>query len=416
MSRRSNPIPGSIESVPGYPRVKLYKIPASGFFQTRALIDNQRITRTTGTAIKSHAIKKAKEFYDELLLKKRQNLPLTEGVQFEKTFRAMVEVDRTRIASGARKQSLVDDALYIFEKDLLPFFRHDNLKNINFARIQEYVVHLQKRNVGAATIRNHFIHLRKCLKYALRLELLDKLPAFPTVTVTDNPRTSFDQNEYEHLKVTISECIKDKEKVRKKAITNELLYLTIFMVNSFLRPQDLKELRNRDIAVVRTQHRTYLRIMAKGKVKPAPVITLPLAVEVYEALTKFNKKLGFAKPHDFAFFPALKGRAHAMKTMQLQFNHVLEKAGLKTDVNGQPRVLYSLRHTCIMFRLTQGNVDRFTLARNCRTSVEMIDRFYSKYLDPEMNVDGLHSFKPGQIGQPTFRTIPHYKPEDDLVI
>lgn len=415
MSKRSNPVPGSVESVPGYPRVKLYKIPASKFFQSRASINSKRITRSTRTQIKAHAIKKAKEFYDELLLKKSQNLPLTEGVQFEKTFKAMLAVDKTRVASGQKKQSLVDDGQYIFAKDLLPFFKHDSLKNINFARIQEYVVHLQERNVSAATIRNHFIYLRKCLKHAIKLELIDRLPAFPSVTITDNPRGWLDKEQYEHLKRVIAKCIKDKAQVRYQPITNELLYLTIFMVNSFLRPQDLKELRNRDIAVVKTKDRSYLRIMAKGKVAPAPVISLPLAVEIYEELTKFNKKLGFGKPENFTFFPAMSGRTHAMKIMQLQFNHVLDEAALKTDNNGQPRVLYSLRHSCIMFRMLQGNVDRFTLARNCRTSVEMIDRFYGSHLDAEMNVEGLHSYKPGYEPQ-GFKTIPHYKPEDDLVI
>ena len=39
--------------------------------------------------------------------------------------------------------------------------------------------------------------------------------------------------------------------------------------------------------------------------------------------------------------------------------------------------------------LNAKNIDLLTLARNCRTSVEMIQRFYASHLTAEMNVDKL---------------------------
>ena len=54
--------------------------------------------------------------------------------------------------------------------------------------------------------------------------------------------------------------------------------------------------------------------------------------------------------------------------------------------------MYSLRHTAIMFRLTESQgLDLLSLARNARTSVEMIDRFYAKHLTAEMNVELIQS-------------------------
>jgi len=45
-----------------------------------------------------------------------------------------------------------------------------------------------------------------------------------------------------------------------------------------------------------------------------------------------------------------------------------------------------------MFRLTESQgLDLLSLARNARTSVEMIDRFYAKHLTAEMNVDLIQS-------------------------
>jgi hypothetical protein len=37
-----------------------------------------------------------------------------------------------------------------------------------------------------------------------------------------------------------------------------------------------------------------------------------------------------------------------------------------------------------------GRIDLLTLARNARTSVEMIERFYASNLNAEMNIDLLH--------------------------
>ncbi len=62
------------------------------------------------------------------------------------------------------------------------------------------------------------------------------------------------------------------------------------------------------------------------------------------------------------------------------------------DTWERPRTLYCLRHTAIMFRLLYGQgIDMLTLARNARTSVNMIERFYASSLSGEMNVGLLHS-------------------------
>jgi hypothetical protein len=59
---------------------------------------------------------------------------------------------------------------------------------------------------------------------------------------------------------------------------------------------------------------------------------------------------------------------------------------------GQKRTIYSLRHTAIMFRLLYGRgIDLLTLARNARTSVDMIERFYASNLTAEMNIELLQS-------------------------
>src|SRR5262249_7784414 len=61
------------------------------------------------------------------------------------------------------------------------------------------------------------------------------------------------------------------------------------------------------------------------------------------------------------------------------FNAVLDELDLKTDREGLPRTAYSLRHTYICMRLTNG-ADPYQVANNCRTSVDMINKYYGTHV------------------------------------
>lgn len=61
------------------------------------------------------------------------------------------------------------------------------------------------------------------------------------------------------------------------------------------------------------------------------------------------------------------------------FNALLERNKLKVDRDGNARTAYSLRHTYICLRLTEG-ADVYQIAKNCRTSVEMIQKFYAAHI------------------------------------
>ena len=91
------------------------------------------------------------------------------------------------------------------------------------------------------------------------------------------------------------------------------------------------------------------------------------------------------------FVPSARKRSSfvALEFLGWQFKHVQGVAGVGNNkANGSARTLYSLRHTAITFRLLYGRkIDLLTLARNARTSVEMVEKFYSSNLSAEMNID-----------------------------
>ena len=61
------------------------------------------------------------------------------------------------------------------------------------------------------------------------------------------------------------------------------------------------------------------------------------------------------------------------------FKTILDEENLRFDREGRPRTAYSLRHTYICLRLMEG-ADIYQIAKNCRISVEMIEKFYAAHI------------------------------------
>ncbi len=71
------------------------------------------------------------------------------------------------------------------------------------------------------------------------------------------------------------------------------------------------------------------------------------------------------------------------------FNNVLAEQKLKFDRDENRRTAYSLRHTYICFRLMEG-ADIYQIAKNCRTSVEMIEKFYAAHIKTSLDTAAIN--------------------------
>ena len=400
---RSVPIPESITRIgKGYPdKLCIFQLPASSYWWVRYWTQNKMVKRSTKTANKREAIAFAKQFYEEILLRERNLLPITKSPTFQKVSDLLIEEQKALIERGERNAKLNVNDEQKLKKDLLPFFKDFHVRDITFKHINDYVKTLADRKLKPATIKVHLNLIHKILILASREGLLDRLPVMPKVKTVDSPRGWFNEDEYELLKKKASEIAFSKEEVhlvRKEPITYEMVHVIWFMTASFLRPSDMKMLRHRNIQIVR-EPALYLRITTDtSKTVNRPVVTMENAVSIYEALLEDHKKHGKSVgPEDFVFFPEItkdKERWKAMDRMGRQFDYIVKAAELKKSPSGEERTIYSLRHTAIMFRLTKGeNIDLLTLARNARTSVEMIERFYARHLNAEMNIDKIQSMR-----------------------
>jgi integrase len=401
----TRPIPSTIQKVPGFGTLTIYKMEASPFWYARYYEEGKIIRRSLKVADKREALKEAKRVFVAIKHHAMNKLPFTRTSGFEVCARGLLKENEARAARGELSVQKQQYDTARLEADLLPHFGKYELADVNYAVISDYINKLStpERPLSINTLKIHLSHIKTILRYAQRVGVITALPAFPTLKTIDKPRPWFNSAEYSKLHRTCQSKIgtvykktgTKGEQRRNIAITQELYDLIIFMTNSFIRPTDIKILQHKHVQVVRSPQTYLLLNYPPTKGHSSPVVTMPEAVEVYERLLKRQKENGFGKAEDYLFQPELPdNRDYALRTLTRQFDQLLKVADLKTTANGESRTLYSLRHTCIMFRLTKGdNVAMLTLARSARTSPEMIDRFYAKHLTAEMNVEQLQSLK-----------------------
>ena len=87
------------------------------------------------------------------------------------------------------------------------------------------------------------------------------------------------------------------------------------------------------------------------------------------------------------------------------FKTILDEENLRFDREGRPRTAYSLRHTYICLRLMEG-ADIYQIAKNCRTSVEMIEKYYAAHIKTNLDAAAINIMrpKPKKIGKGQRRT------------
>jgi integrase len=148
-----------------------------------------------------------------------------------------------------------------------------------------------------------------------------------------------------------------------------------------LRPDEAARLEHRDVSIVKDKGsaETILEIEVRGKRGVGYCKSTAGAVGPYRRLRARNKP----QPTD-RVFPG--------NHRQL-FNTILTELNLKVDRDGKRRTAYSLRHTYICFRLIEG-ADIYQIAKNCHTSVEMIETFYASHIKNTLDAAAINVRRP----------------------
>ena len=294
---------------------------------------------------------------------------------------------------------------------IVPFFGSLGVSEVTPGKVQEYRMHrIATSRTGKAparsTIHDEIVTLRLVLKTAIRHGWLTHLPDLSPPYRTQGKivhRPWFSPDEYKDLYAATREYIQNiPQHYRWNA--EQVHDYVLFMANTGLRPDEARNLQHRDVAVVedeRTGERI-LEIEVRGKRGVGFCKSMPGAVHPY--LRLLNRPLPVTRPDG--------GRrgGHQVKEDEERplpkrtdpvfpgnhiklFNGLLERSKLKLDRDGNKRTAYSLRHTYICMRLMEG-ADIYALAKNCRTSVEMIQKFYAAHIKDLLDASAINVRRP----------------------
>jgi integrase len=239
-------------------------------------------------------------------------------------------------------------------------------------------------------------------------------------------RAWFSPEEYKKLYEATRRRAHEPKQERFKWECQQLHDYVLFAVNTGLRPDEAWGLQFRDVTVVEDEAtgETILEIEVRGKRGVGYCKSMPGAVKPFERLKSRErpKRIGDKSipgavnpseplesgPRPDQIEEPGKGGTNEKATMPKPtdrlfpkwqrelFNTILDEEQLKTDRDGQARTAYSLRHTYICLRLMEG-ADIYQIAKNCRTSVEMIEKYYASHIKTRLDAAAINIMRKKKV-------------------
>ena len=408
-------------------KVQLYQRPNSPFWQCAASVGGHQFRTSTKTDSLAAAKDIAEDWFLTLRGKERFGGGLPKGKTFKKAAEKFMD-EYEVITGGERSPKYVETLRHKIEKHLNPFFDSKAVTEITPGLVQEYRVHRAKtvdkdgnpKPPARTTIHHEIIALRHVLKTANRHGWLDYLPDMSAPYRASGKiahRAWFSREEYKALYMACRRRAMRPPNPKWKWECEQFRDYVVFMANTGLRPDEAARLEFRDVVIAdddATGERI-LEIEVRGKRGVGYCKSMPGAVRPFERLrerlrissvtapapvapmgavrgSKSLRKDGEAKPAPVARKGLSRGSGKGAEgsrpgpldrifgpIQREMMNTVLGELGLKFDRDGQRRTSYSLRHTYICFRLMEG-ADIYQIAKNCRTSVEMIEKYYASHI------------------------------------
>lgn len=366
-------------------KVHVYKRDNSKYWQCSTFLAG----KNHRTSTKEESLSQAKDFAEDWYLELRGKAK-TGNLKNEKTFKKAAE-QFTReyevLTDGERNAKYVQDHQARLRNHLIPFFGDYGLSEVTSGAVQDYRIFRMEnadKPPSRSTMHHEIVTLRQVLKTAIRHGWLQHLPDLSTpykMSSKVSHRAWFSPEEYKRLYEATRQHAKDGKGKPWQWAAEQLHDYILFMANTGLRPDEIKRIQYRDVEIIEDEDtdETILLIEVRGKRGVGYCKSMIGAVLPFERLIKRNNP----KPHDLVFSADHKK----------QLNNILEKEGLKFDRDGNRRTAYSLRHSYICFRLMDG-ADVYQVAKNCRTSVEMIEKHYASHIKNSLDAAAINVRKP----------------------
>ncbi len=413
-------------------RLHVYKRENSRFWQCDTRISGRRYRMSTHEESIERAKDIAEDWYLGLRGKLRSGelLPKPEAAAGiaprrrpkEKTFREVAEqflLEYNTITGGQRSPVWIETMRDRIRLYLNPFFGDLGLSEVTSGKVQEYrVARATNSRSGKpparSTMHHEIVILRQILKTAMRHGWLGALPDLSQPYRTAGKishRAWFGPEEYKRLYTATRERAREPRTKRWKWTSGQMHDYVLFMANTGLRPDEARRLQFRDVEIVDDDSlgKTILEIEVRGKRGTGYCKSTTGAVKPFQRLSARTREITSVgkdgKPLIEHRLPRPTDLVFPGDHREL-FNQLLNELDLKFDREGSRRTAYSLRHTYICLRLMEG-ADIYAIAKNCRTSVEMIEKFYASHIKNTLDAAAINVMRQrkGKKDNPTQRHV-----------
>ncbi|KKO45457.1 integrase [Arsukibacterium ikkense] len=304
------------------------------------------------------------------------------GQKFADVACAVIKDLEDAIASG---KSSKNNSIYIsiLNNYHIAYFGEKRINKIKQADMDSFSLWRRQQfggELSKSSIQNHNAVLSKVYDKAVRQGQITKhdIPAFDTQGKRQERRAAFSWEEFRKISdYILDEMQRTKNKTSKMLL--ELLYDYIdFVVATGMRPgTEIENVQWQDISFRLNNGIPEITVaVRKGKTTEHTgirqvVVRSDFVANLEDLIARFPNR----KAEDFVF---LLSDGSEPKTLSRKFSDILKTLKLKKSPYGE-RTLYSLRHSYITWNL-KNKADIASLAKQCGTSIEMIDRTYSHLL------------------------------------
>lgn len=371
-------------------QVTLYQRSDGGAWHCSTFLKGKEWRKSTRQKSLGRAKDEATDWFNELQAKNHLG-ELNTGKNFSQVAK-MFEEEYEATTRGHRSPKWVQGHKDRLRLHLLPFFGDMHVGDITSGTAQQYRAHrltepkdYNEEEAGKPwkpparkTIHNEIVTLSLTLKTAHRHGYIQQVPDLsdPYRRHTKvSHRPWFTPKEYKQLYTATRKNAANPKNPRFKWYAEQLHDFVLFMANTGLRPDEVNLLEFRDVEIVTDEWSgdKILEIEVRGKRGVGYCKSMTGAVRPFERLRDRPR------PTDEGERPVKPTDKLFPNEFKKMFNGILTENNLKFDRDGKARTAYSLRHSYICFRLLEG-ADIYQIAKNCRTSVEMIEKHYAAHL------------------------------------
>ncbi|MDH6512530.1 tyrosine-type recombinase/integrase [Polynucleobacter sphagniphilus] len=365
----------------------LYMRPQSVQWQVRfKLANNKWHSTTTNTTDIEQAKINAIAIIETVKIKTDAGLAIT-----TKTFKQIALDEIANMSSALANNTgrrCYRDYIFATNKYLIPFFGKYEVEKITTEMLCDFdawrISEMGKIPV-ASTKRNHASAYIRVVNLARERGYVGHNRSVPLLDAKgkrSQPRPAFTNEEMKELLCYTETWQKSSYTERTRLMRTLCVAYIEFLVNTGVRHgTEALRLRWKHLQWHWIGNKKYLRVWVSGKTGPRYLIAKHEVIKVFERLMRWHK-LDYTNLNglieaklDKAIF-CLPDNTQ-ISNMENIFRNLMVRSSMRKDSGGLNRTLYSLRHTYATFALASG-IDIHTLAKQMGTSVNMIERHYSK--------------------------------------